>query len=423
MTNAAAVDPHATMGLPLPNGKLAMWLFLVTEIMFFTGLIGTYIVLRNGTPTAAHPWPKPHAVHLVEWIGAANTFVLICSSLTVVLGHYFIGKGNVPRTMIFIGITLVLGCVFLGVKFIEYRSKCEHGILPGYISDTLDGYRTATRPNWLTGKVMPPHLFDQDPTVKPSETQQPTAADGDALQQMQAQWLLATPPVDGDAGQLYVSKVRWQAQAELQHGNLRDDTKKKLRELLEKTAPMLRAEDLAMLNRTWIGVQKSAQAANAAEPQPITFNLADDKRLTAQLKSVQSDADRLAANESLPAKARADAAEVKKLAAALVERVEYRPWSPEETSEQVHELLEHDHELHLSPLIPNGNLWASCYFVMTGFHALHVFGGLVVFAIILLMGAMGRLGRRHESMIELTGLYWHFVDIVWIFLFPLLYLV
>ena len=41
--------PH--MGLPLPNGKLAMWLFLVTEIMFFTGLIGTYIILRNGTPT------------------------------------------------------------------------------------------------------------------------------------------------------------------------------------------------------------------------------------------------------------------------------------------------------------------------------------------------------------------------------------
>ena len=60
---------------------------------------------------------------------------------------------------------------------------------------------------------------------------------------------------------------------------------------------------------------------------------------------------------------------------------------------------------------------------MTGFHALHVFGGLVVFVIILLMAAVGRLGRRHESLIELTGLYWHFVDIVWIFLFPLLYLV
>ena len=71
------------MGLPLPNGKLAMWLFLVTEIMFFTALIGAYIVLRNGTPqrNGRSLWPAPHEVHLVEWIGAVNTFVLICSSL------------------------------------------------------------------------------------------------------------------------------------------------------------------------------------------------------------------------------------------------------------------------------------------------------------------------------------------------------
>ena len=60
---------------------------------------------------------------------------------------------------------------------------------------------------------------------------------------------------------------------------------------------------------------------------------------------------------------------------------------------------------------------------MTGFHALHVLGGLVVFVIILWIAFKGRLGKKHESMIELTGLYWHFVDIVWIFLFPLLYLV
>jgi cytochrome c oxidase subunit 3 len=60
---------------------------------------------------------------------------------------------------------------------------------------------------------------------------------------------------------------------------------------------------------------------------------------------------------------------------------------------------------------------------MTGFHALHVFGGLVVFVIILLMAMGGRLGVQHTGFLELTGLYWHFVDIVWIFLFPLLYLV
>ena len=47
----------------------------------------------------------------------------------------------------------------------------------------------------------------------------------------------------------------------------------------------------------------------------------------------------------------------------------------------------------------------------------------MVFAIILIMAWQGKFGVHHESMIELTGLYWHFVDIVWIFLFPLLYLI
>ena len=86
-------------------------------------------------------------------------------------------------------------------------------------------------------------------------------------------------------------------------------------------------------------------------------------------------------------------------------------------------LLQKHENLHVSHTICFGNLWASCYFTMTGFHAIHVLGGLVVFVIILVMAWRGTLGRRHESMLELTGLYWHFVDVVWIFLFPLLYLV
>jgi heme/copper-type cytochrome/quinol oxidase subunit 3 len=60
---------------------------------------------------------------------------------------------------------------------------------------------------------------------------------------------------------------------------------------------------------------------------------------------------------------------------------------------------------------------------MTGFHAAHVIGGLVLFVIILLKGFRGNLLPRHAMMLELTGLYWHFVDVVWIFLFPILYLV
>src|SRR5437867_10989635 len=109
MEHAVEEKPVVHMGLPLSNGKLAIWLFLVTEIMFFTALIGVYIILRNGTPTKAEPWPKPHQVHLIEWIGALNTFVLICSSLTVVLAHFALGKGDVKRATLYLLITLVLG--------------------------------------------------------------------------------------------------------------------------------------------------------------------------------------------------------------------------------------------------------------------------------------------------------------------------
>ena len=74
--------------------------------------------------------------------------------------------------------------------------------------------------------------------------------------------------------------------------------------------------------------------------------------------------------------------------------------------------------LRLPIVIPGGNMWASTYFLLTGFHAIHVLVGLIVFAIMLPM----RLDCHRAGLIENIGLYWHFVDLVWIFLFPLLYL-
>src|SRR5947208_1404638 len=127
MAHAVAEEPQVHMGLPLPHGKVAMWLFLVTEIMFFTALIGTYMILRNGGPSEKNsPWPTPHDVHLVEWIGALNTFVLICSSLTIVLAHLSLHHGNIKQATLYIGVTLALGGVFLVIKAFEYNAKFAH---------------------------------------------------------------------------------------------------------------------------------------------------------------------------------------------------------------------------------------------------------------------------------------------------------
>ena len=115
-------------GLPLSRGKLIIWLFLSTEIMFFAGLIGTYIVLRFG----AAAWPSPHQVHLSEPIGAFNTFVLICSSVTVVLALESARANKAGPAKLWILLTLVLGSVFLGVKAYEYNAKFAHGIYPQF---------------------------------------------------------------------------------------------------------------------------------------------------------------------------------------------------------------------------------------------------------------------------------------------------
>src|SRR5262249_12075759 len=141
MTQAHAdeISPHA---LPLPNGKLAMWLFLVRGIMFFTALIGRYLILRNTVPAGApeaYQWPAPERLRLSEFIGAFNTFVLIASSLTVVLAHYAAGKGNFSQANMYVGITLALGIVFLVVKGYEYQQKFAHDILPGRIGELLPG--------------------------------------------------------------------------------------------------------------------------------------------------------------------------------------------------------------------------------------------------------------------------------------------
>jgi cytochrome c oxidase subunit 3 len=84
----------------------------------------------------------------------------------------------------------------------------------------------------------------------------------------------------------------------------------------------------------------------------------------------------------------------------------------------VHGLNDEHSWLRLPIMIPGGGLWASTYFLLTGFHALHVLIGLIVFFLMLFMA----LGRAKTGLIENIGLYWHFVDLVWIFLFPLLYL-
>ena len=73
--------------------------------------------------------------------------------------------------------------------------------------------------------------------------------------------------------------------------------------------------------------------------------------------------------------------------------------------------------------LPHVSLFMFLYFVMTGVHALHMVVGVGLMTTILMMARKGTFSEKYFTPVEISGLYWHFVDIVWIFLFPLLYLI
>jgi cytochrome c oxidase subunit 3 len=82
------------------------------------------------------------------------------------------------------------------------------------------------------------------------------------------------------------------------------------------------------------------------------------------------------------------------------------------------------HKLHLveGATVRNVELFYWIYFAMTGMHALHMIIGLGIMAVLVIMAWRGRFSPEYHAPVEISGLYWHFVDIIWIFLFPLLYL-
>ncbi len=306
-------------GLPISNGKLIVWLFLSTEIMFFAGLIGTYIVLRFGAPT----WPLPHEVHLSEPIGAFNTFVLICSSVSIVLCLESAKSNKAAAAKGWLVTTLVLGTVFLGVKLVEYNAKFSHGIFP-------------SKPHSLIWEKADLH---------------------------------------------YAAAVRLR---------------------LESLKSELDAKEAALK-------EKFAETPDAAEKDPAIVQLRERQTLVNGLIEEEKVAEETAAKSTNVAVGHAALDD-------LAERIMPLGHAP---GEEAHHGLNDEHPwLRLPIVIPGGNMWASTYFLLTGFHAIHVLVGLIVFVLMIPM----TLGVMATGFIENIGLYWHFVDLVWIFLFPLLYL-
>jgi cytochrome c oxidase subunit III len=107
--------------------KLGMWAFLVQELLFFGGLFMAYVAMRFLYPETFH-----HAYeHLSIPMGAANTVVLLTSSLTMALAVRAAQTDERPKMLLHLGLTIAFACTFLLVKYFEYSHKFHEGLLPG----------------------------------------------------------------------------------------------------------------------------------------------------------------------------------------------------------------------------------------------------------------------------------------------------
>ena len=124
----------------LPSRKLSVWLFLGTEIVFFAALILMYVVLRVTSPN----WPGLEQVeHVLDIpLTALNTFLLILSSVSVVLALDSIQHGDKRALSRWLLVTLALGITFLGIQAYEYWHLFHEGLTITKVPKAMSGYDT-----------------------------------------------------------------------------------------------------------------------------------------------------------------------------------------------------------------------------------------------------------------------------------------
>jgi len=123
---AAGAVPGAQGAMGVHTQKLGMWVFLVSEVMFFTALIGSYIILRWGAHT---PWPEPRTVLNIPTT-AINTFILICSSVSMVKAYAAAVRDDQKGLRRWLLTTVVGGATFVSVQVREYIKLVHAGFLP-----------------------------------------------------------------------------------------------------------------------------------------------------------------------------------------------------------------------------------------------------------------------------------------------------
>ena len=396
------------------SGKFGIWLFLAQEVLFFSGLFVAYVLYRVHHPeiySYAHKW-------LDVKYGAINTAVLIFSSLTAAWAVRAAQLGQRKLLIGCLATTIVCACAFLGIKYIEYAHKIHEHILFGPLFDPCvspGNEELLTKKNECPG-VKTSVIWD-DAAGKPK--------DG----------CFEISKIDLDPETVGIQADCQVTEVQVHKGADGKEVEGASRPITEKCDDEL-VDELQKVS----GQAGDGEAKKAAPKYPcwmpayqpaVCQDLTDaDKRSHGQ--GSKPEAGILV--EYGDAEERGDAVKIKatcKAPPAAVAPVDaladkdYRPAVGVGSVHPIHELTTHEeHELEsLGPPPEHTNMFLTIYFAMTGLHGLHVLIGILVFLWLLFRAIRGDFTADYFGPIDFSALYWHIVDLIWIFLFPLLYLI
>ena len=371
--------------LPISHGKLAMLLFMSTEVMFFTALLGAYVVLRfsNGLP-----WPTQSTMHVDLVKGILNTFILLGSSVTLYFAIRASNKDTAGSVRIWLVATIALAFAFLAVKGTEYNKKFEHGIYPRSNGSLIYDQAGET---YLSNVVE-----EMRETIKLAEQ---SGLDAESLEKL---YMVQSGVVDWTqfrVGRSADSSSRDSAIKAMAYRIKPIGANENLDKYLADESQNVGMEK-QQLDRQLAEAEKSLKSVQEKIRELLPQRESGDEVIQAQFRDVSNEAERITDSisgirkELKPVEARLAVAEL-----AVGDGI-------------------NDHlGLKLPMVIPNGKSWTNTYFLLTGFHAIHLIAGLIV----MVCWVFFRLGKDRVHWLENFSIYWHFVDLVWLVIFGIVY--
>jgi heme/copper-type cytochrome/quinol oxidase subunit 3 len=472
------VKPRRDTGLY--NAKLGVWLFLASEVMLFGGLFSAYVFLRTGVQDGVdNPWPWGLNVHKgFVWLGFLNTLVLIASSVGVVFAWVALKERNWRKYQIYMYFVVACALVFMCVKGVEYNSKLNkhHGIklvdnsvMEGAILDKTDRIRfEGTRAVFGLQGAHPAFLNDISDekfptftaTVQFKEDEEPIVTEISSESQLK-KWFTQHRRIA--ARKLTAERTRYRK--ELESGNAKPVN-------LNTSATLVSSEPFNVNAKPTKVVGHSDTSVNYRDGSKVEGKLISDDvkfvmhEVDLQLVLPQKQRDSLVwdvigddhAKKQFFAKQQEEYNKMRdyyegrgetipdKMLRGHMLNLHYIDHEDHghdgdhgddpHKSEAKHSASGGDGEHHDYITVPRdkikfmgnhgpryGNYYA-LYFTMTALHGLHVVGGALVLLFFTVFGKKLYLKNPEHlaNRVEVGGLFWHFVDLIWIFLFPLMYL-